>query len=57
MYHEPEPMREIHEIREQMYEAMKSMSAKEKINYIRKSALEAEKKYGFHLRKAAHAHK
>lgn len=54
MYQEPEPMREIHKIREQMHEEMKGMTAKEKVAYIHKCAEEAEKKYGLKLRKASH---
>lgn len=54
MYQEPEPMRQIHKIREQMHEEMKGMITKEKIAYIHKRAEAAEKKYGLKLRKALH---
>ena len=50
-------MREIHAIQEKIYEKTKTMTVEEKMVYVRKSAEEAEKKYGLHLRKIAHAHK
>lgn len=55
MYKEPEAMREIHEIRERMYEEMKDMTDKEKLEYIHKAAEEAKKKYGLKFRKTVHA--
>lgn len=39
---EPEPMRQIHEIRHKMYEETKHMSGKEYISYIQKKAKECE---------------
>ncbi|MBU4305602.1 MAG: hypothetical protein KJ893_08320 [Candidatus Omnitrophica bacterium] len=55
MYKEPKAMKEIHEIREKMYEEMKGMTSKEQIEYIHKAAENAKKKYGLKLRKATHA--
>ena len=52
MYKEPEAMREIHRIREKMYEETKGMTVKEYLNYIHKAAKAAEKKYGLKLKKA-----
>ena len=57
MNNEPEGMREIHAIQEKIYEKTKTMTVEEKMVYVRKSAEEAEKKYGLHLRKIANAHK
>ncbi|MFH1824221.1 MAG: hypothetical protein ABH873_03230 [Candidatus Firestonebacteria bacterium] len=54
MYKEPEAMREIHEIRERMYEETKNMTVKEKVAYIHKAAEEAKKKYNLNLKKAVH---
>ena len=41
---EPEPMKQIHEIRLKMYEETKHMSPKEYIAYIQKNAKEVEKR-------------
>lgn len=41
---EPEPMRQIHEIRLRMYEETKHMSTKEYLEYIQKNAKEVEKR-------------
>jgi hypothetical protein len=57
MHRESESMKELHKIREEIYEETKHMTVAEKIAYINKEADEVEKKYGLHLRKAAHAHK
>jgi len=57
MYKEPEGMRQIHEIQEKIYEKTKMMTIEEKMAYVRKSADEAGKRYGFNLRKLTHAHK
>jgi hypothetical protein len=57
MSKEPEAMRMIHKIQEEIYEDTKHMTVVEKVAYINKEAREAEKKYGLHLRKAAHSHK
>lgn len=54
MYKEPEPMRQIHQIQEKIYEETKHMSGKEFIAYIHRCAEEAKKKYGLNLRKATH---
>ena len=39
---EPEPMKQIHKIREEMYEETKHMSDKEFIAYIQKNAKQAQ---------------
>jgi len=39
---EPEPMRQIHEIRHKMYEETKHMSSKEYIAYIHEKAKQCE---------------
>ena len=39
---EPEPMRQVHEIRKKIYEETKHMSDKEYIAYIQKNAREAQ---------------
>lgn len=46
---EPEAMREIHKIREQMYEEMKDMSPQERIRKIKEEAEEFKKEYGLKL--------
>ncbi len=43
---EPKAMREIHEIREQIYEEIKHMTPKEQTEYFHREAEEAIKKYG-----------
>lgn len=48
---EPEPMRQIHQIQEKIYEETKNMSASEIIEYYRKGAEEAKKKYGLKFKK------
>ena len=53
MYREPEAMKEIHEIREKMYEEMRGLSDKEIIEKYRKEAAVVRKKYGLKLRKSA----
>lgn len=54
MYKEPKPMREIHEIREKLYEENKGLSHKEHIAKIHKEAEEAIKKYGIKLKRPSH---
>lgn len=51
MYKEPRPMKEIHEIRERLYEEEKNLSPEEKIAKIHREAEEAIKKYGLKLKK------
>ncbi|MBI5789163.1 MAG: hypothetical protein HZA78_09950 [Candidatus Schekmanbacteria bacterium] len=51
MIDEPKPMKEIHEIREKLYEETKGMTKKELIDYFRKAGEEAAQKYGLKLRK------
>ena len=53
MYEEPVPMREIHEIRERLYEECKSLSHKEHIAKIHKEAEEAIKKYNIKLQQSS----
>mgnify|MGYP000415598139 CR=1 FL=1 len=53
MYQEPQPMREIHRIRQQMHEEMKNMTTEQKIKYIHKCAEKAKKKYGLKLKRAS----
>ena len=53
MYKEPEAMKEIHEIREKMYEETRGLSDKEIIAKYRKEAAAVRKKYGLKLRKTA----
>jgi hypothetical protein len=48
---EPKAMREIHEIRNKMYEETKEMSGSEIIAYIKEKAKEHEKKSGIKLPK------
>lgn len=55
MFKEPKPMKEIHEIQESLYEEHRKMSDKKKLAALHREAEEAEKKYGFALRKVSHA--
>lgn len=54
MVKEPRPMKEIHGIQEKLYEEHKKMTSKEKLAALHHEAGEAEKKYGFALRKLLH---
>lgn len=54
MYQEPEPMREIHEIRLKLYEENKNLSTKEHVAKVHKEAEEAIKKYGVKVKRIAH---
>jgi hypothetical protein len=54
MYQEPEPMKEIHAIREKLYEENKSLSHREHIVKIHKEAEDAIKKYGIKVKRASH---
>lgn len=51
MYREPQAMREIHEIRERLYEEEKNLAVGEKIAKIKREAEEVIKKYGLKLKK------
>ena len=51
MYREPQAMREIHEIRERLYEEEKNLSPEEKIAKIKREAEEVIKKYGLQFKK------
>ena len=48
---EPEEIKEIHRIRERLYEEEKNLTIKEKIAKIKKEARSAVKKYGFRFKK------
>ena len=48
---EPKAMREIHQIREYLYQEEKKLSIKEKLAKIKKEANEAIRKYGFKFKK------
>ena len=50
MYKEPKAMKEIHSIREQMYEEHKGLSDKKVIEKIHKEAEEVKRKYKLKLR-------
>lgn len=50
MNKEPKAMKEIHGIREKMYEETKNMTAQEIVEYIHRSAEEAKRKYDIKLR-------
>ena len=51
MYKEPEAMREIHEIRERLYEEEKHLTREERIAKIKREARESVKKYGLKFNK------
>ena len=51
MYKEPKAMREIHEIREKLYEEGKKLSTEELIAKVHREAEEAKEKYGFKFKK------
>jgi hypothetical protein len=53
---ESESLRELHKIREQIYEETKHMTPEEKDAYIRKGAEDLKKKYGLKLRKSTQSH-
>ncbi|MFH1259065.1 MAG: hypothetical protein ABII74_04530 [Elusimicrobiota bacterium] len=48
---EPEPMREIHEIREKLYEEEKNLTPEERIAKVRKESEDMIKKYGLKFKK------
>ena len=50
MYKEPRAMREIHEIREKLYEEQKGLSNKEIVERINRESEEVIKKYGVKLK-------
>ena len=49
---EPRAMREIHEIRENIYEETKNMSSKERAALTRREAQEMIEKYGLKVKRA-----
>lgn len=51
MYKEPKAMREIHEIRERLYEEEKNLSPEEKIAKIHRESEAVIKKYGLKFKK------
>ncbi|MFQ5965709.1 MAG: hypothetical protein ACE5KZ_15660 [Candidatus Scalinduaceae bacterium] len=51
MGNEVNPMREIHEIQERIYEEQKCMTNKEKKEALHKEAKEARKKFGLKIKK------
>lgn len=51
MFRESKEMKELHEVREQMYEETKGLSDKEIIEKFRKEAHECIKHYGLKLKK------
>ena len=55
MYEEPKPMREIHRIREKLYEENKNLSHKEHIAKVHKEAQKSIEKYGLKFKKHSHA--
>jgi biotin synthase-like enzyme len=46
---EPKTMRELHKIREELYNETKNLSPKEKMEYIHKEAEEVKKEYNLKL--------
>lgn len=55
MYKEPKPIKEIHEIREKLYEENKNLSHQQHIAKVHKEAQEVIKKYGLSSKKLSHA--
>jgi hypothetical protein len=53
MKNEPEAMREIHEIRLQIYEETKGLTPQERANRANKAAAELEQRYGIRFRRPA----
>ena len=57
MTNEPKAMREIHKIREGIYEETKNMLPEERAALTRKEAQEIIKKYGLHVRRSERSSK
>jgi hypothetical protein len=53
MYQELESMKEIHEIREKLYEENKNLSMEDRIEKVHREADEFVKKYGIKLKTKA----
>ena len=49
MCKEPEPMREIHQIQERLFEEEKDLSSVERIRKLHKEATEIMKEYGLRI--------
>lgn len=54
MYKEPKAMKELHEIREKLYEEQKGLSTKEIVEKINKEAEEMIKKYSIKFKAKTH---
>lgn len=52
MSDEPEAMREIHAIREALYEKTKEMSSSERVQHMRRELAELEKRHGRSFKRA-----
>ncbi len=50
---EPEPMREIHQIQERIFEDERNLSSHERISKLRKEAAQIIKKYGLKFKTAS----
>ena len=57
MYKEPRPMKEIHEIQEKIYEEMKGLSKRKKLDAIRKEVEKTKKMHNINVRNASKASK
>ncbi len=57
MYQEPEPMKEIHRIREKLYEEDKNLSHKEHAAKVNKEAHDYIRKHGLKVKIASNSHR
>jgi len=55
MRKESEPMKEIHQIQEKLFDEEKNLSSQERISKLHKEAAEIVKKYGLKLKSASSA--
>lgn len=53
-YREPETMRQLHEIRERLYEERKDWSDEEFLEYYRRTTIEDAEKYGLDIAPLPH---